>query len=191
MACSGRCWGCVSGRGWSGLGWSRWTARRCRATLTATATLDYDQIAREIIADAIATDAAEDELYGDKRGDELPEDLPTHEGRREWLRRELGRDRETNHETGDEGEFDADRIVDRIQGRQGWTREARRHLEVGLEVVGGDLARPDLTERLGQDAGGDWLVLLLVVEVPAVGDVSDDSERSAEAAELGAVIADG
>src|SRR6202044_2298866 len=47
-----------------------------------------------------------------------------------WLRRELGRDRETNAETGHEGAgFDADRIVDRIQGRQGWTREARRHLE--------------------------------------------------------------
>jgi transposase len=92
--------------------------------------LDYDQIAREIIADAIKVDAAEDELYGDRRGDELPEELSTHEGRREWLRRELGRDRETNHETGDQGgEFDADRIVDRIQGRQGWTREARRHLE--------------------------------------------------------------
>jgi transposase len=94
--------------------------------------LDYDQIAREIIADAIATDEAEDELYGDRRGDELPEQLRTHEGRREWLRRELGRDRgtnETGHEGGEGGEFDADRIVDRIQGRQGWTREARRHLE--------------------------------------------------------------
>jgi hypothetical protein len=77
--------------------------------------LDYDQIAREIIADAIKVDEAEDELYGDKRGDELPEELRTHEGRREWLRRELGRDRETNAETGDQGgEFDADRIVDRI-----------------------------------------------------------------------------
>ena len=92
--------------------------------------VDYDQIAREIIADAIKVDEAEDELYGDKRGDELPEELSTHEGRREWLRRELGRDRETNADTSDQaGEFDADRIVDRIQGRQGWTREARRHLE--------------------------------------------------------------
>jgi Transposase domain (DUF772) len=62
--------------------------------------VDYDQIAREIIADAIKVDAAEDELYGDKRGDELPEQLRTHEGRREWLRRELGHDRETNAETG-------------------------------------------------------------------------------------------
>jgi len=92
--------------------------------------VDYDQIAREILAEAIATDEAEDELYGEKRGDELPPELSTPEGRREWLRRELGRDREENLEQRDEGgEFDADRILDRTQGRQGWVREARRHSE--------------------------------------------------------------
>jgi transposase len=48
--------------------------------------LDYDQIAREILADARAVDAAEDELYGDARGDELPEQLTTRHGRRAWLR---------------------------------------------------------------------------------------------------------
>jgi hypothetical protein len=37
-----------------------------------TPNVDYDRIARQIIAEAIATDAAEDEQHGDARGDELP-----------------------------------------------------------------------------------------------------------------------
>src|ERR687898_641807 len=45
----------------------------------------FDQIAREIVAEAKATDEAEDELYGEARGDELPEELRTREGRRKWL----------------------------------------------------------------------------------------------------------
>ena len=91
--------------------------------------LDYDQLAREIIAETIATDEAEDEEFGDARGDELPEPLRTPEGRREWLRRELGRDRD-QPPPADEGEaFDVQRIVDRDQGREGWTREGRRQLE--------------------------------------------------------------
>jgi transposase len=43
---------------------------------------DYEQIAREILAEAAETDRREDELYGDKRGDELPPELQTGEGRR-------------------------------------------------------------------------------------------------------------
>ena len=50
------------------------------------ATVDYEQLAREILEEAKAIDAAEDELYGDARGDELPEQLRTGEGRRAWLR---------------------------------------------------------------------------------------------------------
>ena len=50
------------------------------------ATMDWDQIAAEIIQDARATDAAEDELYGDARGDELPPELATRGGRRGWIR---------------------------------------------------------------------------------------------------------
>ena len=50
------------------------------------ATLDYEQLAREILEEAQAVDAAEDELYGEARGDELPEQLRTGEGRRAWLR---------------------------------------------------------------------------------------------------------
>jgi transposase len=50
------------------------------------ATVDYEQLAREILEEAKAVDAAEDELYGDARGDKLPEQLRTGEGRRAWLR---------------------------------------------------------------------------------------------------------
>jgi transposase len=46
----------------------------------------FEQIAREILAEAKATDEAEDELYGEDRGDELPEQLRTPEGRREFFR---------------------------------------------------------------------------------------------------------
>src|SRR5436189_6390964 len=46
----------------------------------------FEQIAREIVAEDKATDEAEDELYGDARGDELPEQLRTPEGRREFFR---------------------------------------------------------------------------------------------------------
>ena len=48
--------------------------------------LDYDQIAREILAEADAVDRAEDERFGDRRGDELPPELSTEQGRRGWLR---------------------------------------------------------------------------------------------------------
>ena len=46
----------------------------------------FEQIAREIIAEARATDEAEDEEFGEARGDELPEQLRTPEGRREFFR---------------------------------------------------------------------------------------------------------
>ena len=45
----------------------------------------FEQIAREIVAEARATDEAEDEAFGEERGDELPEQLRTAEGRREVL----------------------------------------------------------------------------------------------------------
>src|SRR3954469_9982346 len=48
--------------------------------------LDYEQLAREILAEAKAVDAAEDERYGEARGDELPPELATEQGRRGWLR---------------------------------------------------------------------------------------------------------
>ena len=50
------------------------------------ANLDYEQIAKEILAEAAEADRLEDEQYGDARGDELPEQLSTEQGRRGWLR---------------------------------------------------------------------------------------------------------
>jgi len=46
----------------------------------------YEQIAREILAEADAVDAEEDERFGHERGDELPPELSTAQGRRGWLR---------------------------------------------------------------------------------------------------------
>ena len=93
------------------------------------------------MAETKATDEAEDELYGEARGDELSEQLRTSEGRREFFR-QARRARQGQHERDeltDEPEaetsaqvaleFDADRIVERTQGRQGWVREGRRQLE--------------------------------------------------------------
>ena len=100
---------------------------------------DFGQIAREILAEAKATDEAEDELYGDARGDELPEQLRTREGRREFFRQareklaaESGAAQPSGQEpepAGEPLEFHTEQIVARTQGRQGWTREARRQLE--------------------------------------------------------------
>jgi transposase len=100
---------------------------------------DFGQIAREILAEAKATDQAEDELYGDARGDELPEQLRTREGRREFFRQareklaaESGAAQPSGQEpepAGEPLEFHTEQIVARTQGRQGWTREARRQLE--------------------------------------------------------------
>ena len=49
--------------------------------------MEFEQIAKEIVAQTRATDEAEDAQFGEARGDELPEELRTPEGRREFLRR--------------------------------------------------------------------------------------------------------
>jgi transposase len=56
------------------------------ANAAPQATRDYEQIAREILAEADAIDADEDEQFGEARGDELPPELATAQGRRGWLR---------------------------------------------------------------------------------------------------------
>ena len=102
--------------------------------------LDYEQIAREILKEAEELDAAEDELYGDARGDELPEHLRTREGRRAALaeaKQKLEREREERRRAsgwrgrapGVKIELDAEVIVARVQGREGWLLEARRQLD--------------------------------------------------------------
>src|SRR5438067_7092647 len=59
------------------------------ARASSDSNVDYDRIAREIIAQTIATDQVEDEQHGDARGDELPPEFQTEAGRRGWLEREL------------------------------------------------------------------------------------------------------
>jgi hypothetical protein len=114
---------------------------RMAGNASRESTLDFGEIAREILAEARAIDEAEDEQYGDARGDELPEQLRTREGRAEFFRRardqrprdrkreepELVPEPEPDPDTG--LEFDTERIVARHQGREGWTREAHRQLE--------------------------------------------------------------
>ena len=112
------------------------------ASASSDSNIDYDRIAREIIAEAIATDDAEDEQHGDARGDELPSELQTEAGRREWLERELAREQTAAGESApaesrvDEvvGEFDPERIG--RTGRRGWLREAHRQLETERWRIG-------------------------------------------------------
>jgi transposase len=117
---------------------------RMAGNASPDATLTFEQIATEIVAEHKANDEAEDEQYGDARGDELPEQLRTPEGRREFLRTVRQEPRgeagdasnEPESEPSPEGgspepkyEFDAERILARTQGRKGWLRDAERQLE--------------------------------------------------------------
>jgi transposase len=58
---------------------------KVHANASERATRDYEQIAREILAEADAVDREEDERFGERRGDELPEQLATGAGRAQWL----------------------------------------------------------------------------------------------------------
>jgi hypothetical protein len=53
---------------------------RLAGNASPEANVEFDQVARGVLAEARATDEAEDELCGDARGDELPEQLRTAEG---------------------------------------------------------------------------------------------------------------
>jgi transposase len=102
-----------------------------KLTASSDSNVDYDRIAREVIAEAIATDEAEDEQHGEARGDELPPELQTEAGRRAWLERELGREQAAAEAAGDDRDqiegFDPEQIGP--NGRRGWLREAHRQLE--------------------------------------------------------------
>src|SRR5204862_3462747 len=56
------------------------------AAASDSAIRSYEEIAKEIVAEARRIDEDEDERYGEARGDELPEQLQTQQGRRGWLR---------------------------------------------------------------------------------------------------------
>src|SRR5689334_2774037 len=112
---------------------------RMAGNASRESTQRFEEIAREIVAEAKAIDEAEDELYGEARGDELPEQLRTREGRAEFFRRARER-RATESPKGQQLEsepaaeaaeldFDTELMVARGQGREGWTREAHRQLE--------------------------------------------------------------
>ena len=59
---------------------------KLHANASGHANRDYEQLARDILAEADAIDAIEDEQFGERRGDELPPLLSTQHGRRGWLR---------------------------------------------------------------------------------------------------------
>ena len=59
---------------------------KIHADASGLANRSYEQIAREILAEAAAVDAAENELYGDRRGDELPPELADPRTRKARLR---------------------------------------------------------------------------------------------------------
>ncbi len=106
------------------------------ASASSDSNVDYDRIAREIIAEAIATDEAEDGQRGEARGDELPSELRTAAGRRAWLERQLAGEHaedQSGEGTPDESDgeptdgFDPERIGP--NGRRAWLREAHRQLD--------------------------------------------------------------
>jgi hypothetical protein len=124
--------------------------------------LDYEHLAQEILKEAGEIDAAEDELYGQARGDELPEHLRTREGRRAALREakeKLARERADRQDakvkaanTQSQGVklvLDPETIVARMQGREGWVREARHQLEEQRRLAAQPIPR-SRAERLLQ-----------------------------------------
>jgi hypothetical protein len=156
---------------------------RIAANASRERNLEFGQIAAEIVERFKATDEAEDEELGEARGDELPEQLRTPEGRREFFRRarrklegdaggqEPEKDAEPESPKEREYEFDADRIVARVQGRQAWPREAHRQLErqrweypdpipssrEGRLILAAERLEDDLgAERAGHDAYEDY-----------------------------------
>jgi transposase len=72
--------------GLAGVGLVAVDGTKVHADASHHANRDYEQIAKEILAEADAIDAQEDDQFGDRRGDELPLELQTGRGRQEWLR---------------------------------------------------------------------------------------------------------
>jgi transposase len=137
---------------------------KVHANASNMANRDYRQIALEILKDADRIDREEGELYGEARGDELPEHLRTAGGRQAALKeakRRLDQERAEREqqstcagnddpaEEQDRGtglELDPEVIVARVQGRQGWLREAKRQLDHRREQE----SRPVPASRLGR-----------------------------------------
>src|SRR4051794_1765186 len=96
---------------------------KVHANASERATRDYEQLAREILAEADAVDREEDERFGERRGDELPEQLATGAGRAQWLAEAKRRLEERRAEEG--------RPIP--ASRQQRLRESKRRLDEELE----------------------------------------------------------
>ncbi len=59
---------------------------KLHANASRDRTMDYEQLARAIVEEAIETDAAESATFGGRRGEELPEIVASRQGREGWLR---------------------------------------------------------------------------------------------------------
>jgi hypothetical protein len=97
---------------------------------------EFEQIARQILADARATDEAEDEEFGDARGDELPEQLRTPEGRREFFRRAREQTRREQQSAEPAGEAEA-ASADEVTLSSTRTRSSGTGARGGCVVAGG------------------------------------------------------
>jgi transposase len=86
--------------------------------------VDYEQLARTIVEEAIAVDAAETAVLGELRGDELPEIVARRQGREAWLRAARQRLDQQRAEQG--------RPIPRSRPER--LREAKRRLEEELAV---------------------------------------------------------
>lgn len=78
--------GLCAGAGMVALGVVALDGTKISADASGLANRTYEQIAKEILAEAAAVDAAEDEQLGDARGDELPAELADPASRKARLR---------------------------------------------------------------------------------------------------------
>ncbi len=117
---------------------------KMHANASGQANRSYEQIAREILAEAAAVDAAENELYGDRRGDELPPELAdpkTRKARLQAAKAEL------------EAEWEAERqqrqaMLDRRgEHEQRTGRKARGRPPVVRDMSGDPPGRVNITDR--------------------------------------------
>ena len=97
---------------------------KVQANASRFANLDYEQIARQIVAEHDEIDRQEDERFGDARGDELPIEVSRHNGRRAWLREARRR-------------LEAKRVADARpipRSRPARLKESKRRLEEDLDA---------------------------------------------------------
>jgi transposase len=97
---------------------------KVHANASHHANRDYEQIARDILAEADAVDRHEDEVHGPRRGDELPPHLSSSQGRNAWLR-------DARRRLDDQRAKEAKAIP---ASRPARLKEAKRRLDEQLEV---------------------------------------------------------